>query len=113
LVSGQDLANISAGVLVQLFIISKYYDSHINGTENRELMRLLEETAFALEKGSGEKSELVKTRWFFWRGGEGRGGKWRRVAAEETYTERFRSSLMALISIFLLPIAATRRSCGR
>jgi hypothetical protein len=51
LISRQDLSNIATRVFVQLLIISKYYDRDIDRAENRELMRLLEKTTFALEKG--------------------------------------------------------------
>jgi hypothetical protein len=51
-VSVQNLSDITARVFVQLLVISKYYDCDINGAENGKLMRLLEETTFALEKCS-------------------------------------------------------------
>ena len=61
-------------------------------------MRLLEKTTFALEKSpvaapisAGFASQIEGPR----------------------YTDRFLSSFMVLISIFLRPIAATRRVCGR
>lgn len=57
-------------------------------------MRLLEQSSFALEEGPG--SERVSTlRWL------DKGAYW-------TYTERFLSSLMALISIFLRPMVTKR-----
>ena len=54
LISGQDLSNITTRVFVQLLIITKDYDGDIDGAENGELMRLLEQAAFALEEGSAE-----------------------------------------------------------
>ena len=45
LVSRQDLSNVSTRVFVQLLIISKDYDRDIDGAENGELMRLLEQAA--------------------------------------------------------------------
>jgi hypothetical protein len=51
LVSRQDLPNVTTRVFVQLLIISKDYDCDIDRAENRELMRLLEQAAFALEEG--------------------------------------------------------------
>ena len=56
MISSQDLSNITTRVFVQLLIISKDYDRDIDRAENRELMRLLEQAAFALEEGSVETS---------------------------------------------------------
>jgi hypothetical protein len=55
LISSQDLSNITTRVFVQLLIISKDYDRDIDRAENGELMRLLEQAAFALEEGSAER----------------------------------------------------------
>ncbi len=52
LVSGQDLANITTRVFVQLLIIPKDDDGDIDRTQDGKLMRLLEQTAFALEERS-------------------------------------------------------------
>jgi hypothetical protein len=49
-VSGENLANVATRVFVQLLIVAKDYDCDIDGTEDGELMRLLEKTPFALEK---------------------------------------------------------------
>jgi hypothetical protein len=54
LISSQDLSNITTRVFVQLLVISKDYDRDIDRAENGELMRLLEQAAFALEEGSVE-----------------------------------------------------------
>jgi hypothetical protein len=51
LISSQDLPNITTRVFIQLLIISKDYDRDIDRAENGELMRLLEQAAFALEEG--------------------------------------------------------------
>jgi hypothetical protein len=51
LISCQDLSNITTRVFVQLLIIPKDYDRDIDGAENGELMRLLEQATFALEEG--------------------------------------------------------------
>jgi hypothetical protein len=96
LISRQNLSYITTRVFVQLLVIAKYDDRDIDGAEDGQLMRLLEQTAFALEESSVDVSKLIASR-----------------LARTTYTERFLSSLMALISIFRLPIAATRRSCGK
>lgn len=54
MVSGQDLSNVTTRVFVQLLIISEDYDRDIDRAENGELMRLLEQAAFALEESSVE-----------------------------------------------------------
>jgi hypothetical protein len=59
-------------------------------------MRLLEEAAFTLQK-SPAKPLLSRYSGLGMRNG--------------TYTERFLSSLIALISIFLLPMADVPRAC--
>jgi hypothetical protein len=56
LVSCEDLSDITTGVLVQLLIVAEYYNCDIDGTEDGKLMRLLEETSFALEKCSVENN---------------------------------------------------------
>jgi uncharacterized membrane protein len=52
LISSQDLPNFTTRVLIQLFIIPKDYDRDIDRTKDGKLMRLLEQTAFALKKSS-------------------------------------------------------------
>jgi hypothetical protein len=59
LVSAQDLANIATRVFIQLLIISKYYDRDIDGAKNGKLMRLLEQTTFALQKSYGAVSIIL------------------------------------------------------
>lgn len=66
--------------------MAKYDDRDIYRAQYRQLVRLLEEAAFSLEEGSAQ----VRAR--------------RREMLCQTHTERFRSSLIALISIFLRPI---------
>lgn len=56
MVSCQDLCNITTRVFVQLLIIAKDYDCDIDGTEDGELMRLLEQATFALKERSVGKS---------------------------------------------------------
>jgi hypothetical protein len=50
----QYLSNIARRVLVQLLIVSEYYNCDIDRAEDGKLMRLLEKSAFALEEGSEE-----------------------------------------------------------
>ena len=59
LISCEDLSNITTRVLVQLLVVAKDYDGDIDGTEDGKLMRLLEKTAFALEKGSIDRIALA------------------------------------------------------
>lgn len=65
-------------------------DSDIDGTEDGELMRFLEQTTFSLQECTASK-EMISQCLI-----DG--------LAAPTHTERLRSSLMALISIFLRPI---------
>lgn len=44
--------DIARGELIQLLVVPEDDDRDVDRTENGKLMRLLEETAFALEKGS-------------------------------------------------------------
>lgn len=68
--------------------MTKYYDSDVDRTQHGQLVSLLEQTALAFEK---RPNDTVSQR---------RLGR----NIEGTYTERLRSSLIALISIFLLPM---------
>lgn len=81
------VAHVCRGVLVELLVVAEHKDGYIDGAEHRKLVRLLEQAALALEKGPMFVSCIFPIA--AWRG---------------TYTERLRSSLMALISIFLRPI---------
>lgn len=67
-------------------------DGNIDGTEHGQFMCLFEETAFSLqERTIIEHSQSASST--------------SPVARHQTHTERLRSSLIALISIFLRPIA--------
>jgi hypothetical protein len=99
-VPGDELPHVTGGVLVQLLVLAKDEHGDIDRAQYGQLMCLLEEAALALQEGarvrhissvSCSKSEFGSKR-------EPVGCEWR------TYTERFLSSLMALISIFLRPI---------
>ena len=50
----QNFTNITGRVLIQLLVVPKYDDCNINGAKNGELMRLLKEATFALQKGSAK-----------------------------------------------------------
>jgi len=52
IISRQDLSNVTTRIFVQFLIIAKDYDGDIDGAENGELMRLLEQTTFALKERS-------------------------------------------------------------
>ena len=60
LVSAQRLGDIARGKLVQLFVVAEDDDGDIDGTEHRQFVGLLEETAFALEEGA---ARLVSHTW--------------------------------------------------
>lgn len=80
--------------------MAKDDDSDVDGTEDSELMSLLEETAFPLQKGT-EKSNMSAMP-------DNPGAPKIPRATNKTYTERLRSSLIALISIFLRPMLKQR-----
>jgi K+-sensing histidine kinase KdpD len=88
LVPANRLVDVARGELVQLLVVAEDDDSNVDGAEHRELMRLLEQAAFALKEGA------VPGQY------QSRQASYR----ADAYTERFRSSLMALISIFLRPM---------
>jgi hypothetical protein len=67
-------------------------DSDVYRTQDRELMCLLKQTTFPFQKRPGEGSKMTLV--FCFHGS----------ASARTYTERLRSSLIALISIFLRPM---------
>jgi hypothetical protein len=95
-ISLQDLSNISRRILVELLVVSEDYDCDIHRAEDGKLMRLLEQSTFAFQESAVEVHVSV-IRTF----GD----------VSTTYTERFLSSLMALISIFRRPMMnATRQS---
>jgi hypothetical protein len=50
IISRQDLSNVTTRIFVQFLIIAKDYDRDIDGAENGELMRLLEQATFALKE---------------------------------------------------------------
>jgi hypothetical protein len=51
-ISRQRFANVSGRKLVQLLVVAEDDDGNIDRTQDRQLMRLLEEAAFSLEKSS-------------------------------------------------------------
>lgn len=52
MVSRQDLSDITTRVFVQLLVVPKDYNRDIDRTQDGELMCLLEQSSFALEKRS-------------------------------------------------------------
>ena len=85
--------------------MAKDDDSDIDGAEDSELMSLFEETAFSLQKGTENRNMSAMPN---------NPGARRIIpkATNKTYTERLRSSLIALISIFLRPMLK-QRGCNR
>ena len=85
------LVDVVRREFVQLLVVAEDDDGDLDLAQDGQLVGLFEQAAFALEKGAvGAVSR-------------------RRASAagtEGTYTERFLSSLMALISIFRRPMAA-------
>lgn len=95
-VSRDQLSHVAGRVLVQLLVLAKDENGNIYRAKHRELMRLLEKTALALQEGAGVRHVVSG-------GSMGELSQAGRRGAE-SYTERFLSSLIALISIFLRPI---------
>lgn len=89
------LLNIPRGELVQLLVMAEDDDGNVNGAQHRQLVGLLKQAAFAFKESSALRRQFYRALQ------DGRHVQIR------TYTERFRSSLMALISIFLRPILQT------
>lgn len=99
----EHLLHVHGGELVKLVVVAAQDDDgHVNRAEHGQLMSLLEEAAFPLQKGAG-------------RGGLASVGRALAGRRGASYTERFLSSLMGLISIFLRPIltVARGRDAGR
>lgn len=95
--------------LVQFFVMPKDNHRDINRAQHGKLMSLLEKPTFAFEK-CPMRAELAgrtrRTKNYFNNRIDWMSKAWRCLgdATRVTYTERFLSSLMALISIFLLPM---------
>jgi hypothetical protein len=53
LVPANGLVDVAGREFVELLVVAEDDDGHVDGAEHRELMRLLEEAAFALEEGDG------------------------------------------------------------
>lgn len=87
LISSQGFIDVPRRELVQLLVVPKYDDCDIDGTKHRQLVRFLEQATLSLEERS---ASLISLR--------------SQSHASDTYTDLLRSSLMALISIFLRPI---------
>lgn len=56
LVSSNRLVYVARGEFVQFLVVAKDDDSHVDRAEDGQLMRLLEQTAFPLEKGTNTNS---------------------------------------------------------
>jgi hypothetical protein len=54
LIAANGVVDVARGKLVQLLVVAKDDDGDVDGTEHRELMRLFEQTAFALQKSATE-----------------------------------------------------------
>ena len=52
MIAANRLVDVARGELVQLLVVAKDDDGDVDGAEHRKLMRLLEQAAFALEKGA-------------------------------------------------------------
>lgn len=75
--------------------MTEYDDSDVDRAKYRQFVRFLEEAAFAFEEGAVGKMSVA----------------FKRFDLDAAYTDLFRSSLMALISIFRRPIVYIARAC--
>lgn len=57
LVAANGLVNITRGELIKFLVVAEDDDGNIDGTKDGEFVRLLEQTALALQKGAGDKSD--------------------------------------------------------
>jgi hypothetical protein len=53
LISANGLVDVAGRKLVQLLIVTENDDGHIDRTQDRQLMSLLEEASLTFEKGAG------------------------------------------------------------
>lgn len=61
MVTGNEVVHVSRGVLVELLVVAEDEDCDVDRAENRELVGLFEQTAFALQKCTiGEACWLEK-----------------------------------------------------
>jgi hypothetical protein len=74
LIPADGLVDIARRKLVQLLVVTKDDNRDVNRAKNRELVRLLEQTAFALEEGADESQywEHVEARRGHTQSGSGR-----------------------------------------
>lgn len=60
LISADELVHVGRGVFVELLVVAEDEDGDVDGAEDGELVRLLEETALALEKGSAQAESATR-----------------------------------------------------
>ena len=96
LVSPNQITHVCRGVFVQLLVVSKNKYRHVDRAKDRELVGLLKQTTFSFQERPILFSGLVLNCLM--------------SVSNPTYTERFLSSLMALISIFLRPMVGYVRA---
>jgi hypothetical protein len=60
LVPANGLVDVARGKLVELLVVAEDDDSHVDGAEHRELMRLLEQAAFALQESTIQGQQVVR-----------------------------------------------------
>ena len=90
----KDLSNIRGRIFVQLLVVAKYYDCDVDGAEDGNLMSLLEQPSLTLQEGSARIMSVNSA------------SEWKIITT--TYTERFLSSLIDLISILRRPMMNAR-----
>jgi len=110
----QNIVNISRRVLVELLVGTKNDNGDVDRAQDRQFMGLFEEAALALEKGPARRVVSIASVRRVGRVAARSSVGWAVLVGRcGSYTERFLSSLIGLISIFLRPMAMRRRSCCR
>lgn len=94
-----DLVDVRGRILVELLIVAKDNNSDVDGTQDGQLVRLLEQAAFALEEGDAAVAVVSNCRSTMVSQGpslKSRRGQWQEDG----------DTILGLISILRLPIFA-------
>lgn len=71
LVAADQVVHVGGRVLVELLVVAEDEDCDIDGAQDGELMRLLEQAALSLEEGSAARQSQSRSRGEGGEGGEG------------------------------------------
>jgi hypothetical protein len=50
LIAAESIVHVTRGILIQFLVVAENNNGYVDGTENSELMRLLEEATLSLQK---------------------------------------------------------------